>query len=45
MLRKNLMLWAAVVLLAMPTLNFSAELEPIARKARPPAVVTPAPPI
>jgi opacity protein-like surface antigen len=45
MLRKNLMLWAAVVLLAMPTLTFSAELEPAARKARPPAVVTPSPPI
>jgi opacity protein-like surface antigen len=45
MLRKNLMLWAAVVLLAMPTLTFSAELEPAARKARPPAVVTQSPPI
>ena len=32
-MRKNLMLWAAVVLLAMPTLTFSAELEPAARKS------------
>jgi hypothetical protein len=45
MLRKNLMLSAAVVLLAMTTLSFFAELEPAATKARPSAVMTPSPPI
>ena len=44
-MRKNLMLWAAVVLLAMPTLSFFAELEPEATNAHPSAVVPPSPPI